>query len=239
MRTRPLRDARQWGYQRVVAGKAVLQFDAAPPPLARHARHGCASTLAFELSHAAAAADRQLRRRGLRRRAGAGADRARAARHRRAFDAGARRRQFDRGAGQRQARRRASAKSRSTAARCDAEKGGSRRHPARGEPRRLCRALRPGPSPHPDPARRRHRAARRGPAGARRAQGQARQSAFAVRFHLGPGVEVSALRRRARREPGAGRRQLLAVRRRRRRRSKSTKACGSTARAARTRSSSW
>jgi len=35
----------------VVAGKSVLQFDAAPPPLARHARHGCASTLAFELSH--------------------------------------------------------------------------------------------------------------------------------------------------------------------------------------------
>jgi uncharacterized heparinase superfamily protein len=50
VRTRPLRDARQWGFQRVVAGKAVLQFDAAPPPLARHARHGCASTLAFELS---------------------------------------------------------------------------------------------------------------------------------------------------------------------------------------------
>lgn len=50
VRTRPLRDARQWGYQRVVAGKSVLQFDAAPPPLARHARHGCASTLAFELS---------------------------------------------------------------------------------------------------------------------------------------------------------------------------------------------
>jgi uncharacterized heparinase superfamily protein len=50
VRTRPLRDARQWGYQRVVASKAVLQFDAAPPPLARHAKHGCASTLAFELS---------------------------------------------------------------------------------------------------------------------------------------------------------------------------------------------
>jgi uncharacterized heparinase superfamily protein len=50
VRTRPLRDARQWGYQRVAAGKAVLQFDAAPPPLARHAKHGCASTLAFELS---------------------------------------------------------------------------------------------------------------------------------------------------------------------------------------------
>jgi uncharacterized heparinase superfamily protein len=52
VRTRPLRDARQWGYQRAVAGKAVLQFDAAPPPLAKHARHGCASTLAFELSDA-------------------------------------------------------------------------------------------------------------------------------------------------------------------------------------------
>jgi uncharacterized heparinase superfamily protein len=50
VRTRPLRDARQWGYQRVTAGRSVLQFDAAPPPLARHARHGCASTLAFEFS---------------------------------------------------------------------------------------------------------------------------------------------------------------------------------------------
>ena len=52
VRTRPLRDVRQWGYQRVVARKAILQFDAAPPPLAKHARNGCASTLAFELSHA-------------------------------------------------------------------------------------------------------------------------------------------------------------------------------------------
>jgi uncharacterized heparinase superfamily protein len=52
VRTRPLRDARQWGYQRVSAGKSLLQFDAAPPPLARHARNGCASTLAFEFSHA-------------------------------------------------------------------------------------------------------------------------------------------------------------------------------------------
>jgi len=51
VRTRPLRDARHWGYQRVSAGKAVLQFDAAPPPAARHARDGCASTLALELSH--------------------------------------------------------------------------------------------------------------------------------------------------------------------------------------------
>ncbi len=50
VRTRPLRDVRQWGYQRVSAGKSVLILDAAPPPLARHARSGCASTLAFEFS---------------------------------------------------------------------------------------------------------------------------------------------------------------------------------------------
>lgn len=50
VRTRPLKDVRQWGYQRVRAGKTILQFDAAPPPLPRHARSGCASTLAFELS---------------------------------------------------------------------------------------------------------------------------------------------------------------------------------------------
>lgn len=53
VRTRPLRDARQWGYQRVGAGKSVLLLDAAPPPIARHARDGCASTLAFEFSHGA------------------------------------------------------------------------------------------------------------------------------------------------------------------------------------------
>ncbi len=51
VRTRPLRDARQWGYQRLSAGKSILQFDAAPPPLPRHARNGCASTLALEFSH--------------------------------------------------------------------------------------------------------------------------------------------------------------------------------------------
>ena len=53
VRTRPLRDARQWGYQRVTAAKSVLLFDTAPPPLARHARSGCASTLAFEFSRGA------------------------------------------------------------------------------------------------------------------------------------------------------------------------------------------
>jgi uncharacterized heparinase superfamily protein len=51
VRTRPLRDVRQWGYQRIAAHKSVLQFDTAPPPMPAQARFGCASTLAFELSH--------------------------------------------------------------------------------------------------------------------------------------------------------------------------------------------
>lgn len=50
VRARPLRDVRQWGYQRIVAQKSVLLFDVAPPPMPRLARHGCASTLAFEFS---------------------------------------------------------------------------------------------------------------------------------------------------------------------------------------------
>ena len=51
VRTRPLVEADQWGYQRIRTGDAVLVFDAAPPPKPRHARHACASTLAFEYSH--------------------------------------------------------------------------------------------------------------------------------------------------------------------------------------------
>lgn len=51
VRSRPARDTRHWGYQVVGAGRSVLQFDAAPPPRPRDARFGCASTLAFELSH--------------------------------------------------------------------------------------------------------------------------------------------------------------------------------------------
>ncbi len=50
VRTRPLGQAAGWGYQRIKAGDTLLQFDTAPPPRARHARAGCASTLAFELS---------------------------------------------------------------------------------------------------------------------------------------------------------------------------------------------
>lgn len=49
VRTRPLKNVRQWGYQRVAGNKTTLVFDAAPPPLSRNARSGCASTLAFEL----------------------------------------------------------------------------------------------------------------------------------------------------------------------------------------------
>ncbi len=50
VRTRPLRQPRDWGYQRVAAGGSVLVVDAAPPPVARQVEGGCASTLAFELS---------------------------------------------------------------------------------------------------------------------------------------------------------------------------------------------
>lgn len=50
VRARPLRQARDWGYQRIVAGATVVQVDAAPPPVARLAEAGCASTGAIEIS---------------------------------------------------------------------------------------------------------------------------------------------------------------------------------------------
>ncbi len=53
VRARPMLDARDWGYHRVRARDGVLVMDGAPPPKPRHARHGCASTLAFEFSHGA------------------------------------------------------------------------------------------------------------------------------------------------------------------------------------------
>ena len=57
VRTRPLRQARDWGYQRMAGGSAphmtVVVADMAPPPPSRLARSGCASTLAFELSDGA------------------------------------------------------------------------------------------------------------------------------------------------------------------------------------------
>ncbi|WP_430427822.1 heparinase II/III family protein [Parasphingorhabdus sp.] len=51
VRARPLRQTRDWGYQRVSSGRSVLILDAAPPPIARLSVAGCASTLAFEFSN--------------------------------------------------------------------------------------------------------------------------------------------------------------------------------------------
>lgn len=53
VRTRPMRHARDWGYQRLTGGQSVVVVDAAPPPVSRVARLGCASTLAFEMSDGA------------------------------------------------------------------------------------------------------------------------------------------------------------------------------------------
>ena len=50
VRTRPLRQARDWGYQRLSAGQTVLLVDAAPPPVSHLAVAGCASTNAMEIS---------------------------------------------------------------------------------------------------------------------------------------------------------------------------------------------
>jgi uncharacterized heparinase superfamily protein len=50
LRARPLRNARGWGYQRMSALGTILVIDAAPPPPQKMAEHGCASTLAFEVS---------------------------------------------------------------------------------------------------------------------------------------------------------------------------------------------
>lgn len=49
-RVRPLRQALDWGYQRLAQQRTVLIIDAAPPPVARVMEGGCASTLAFEFS---------------------------------------------------------------------------------------------------------------------------------------------------------------------------------------------
>lgn len=52
VRTRPLRQARDWGYQRLAGGSTTVILDAAPPPASRLGGAGCASTLAIELSDA-------------------------------------------------------------------------------------------------------------------------------------------------------------------------------------------
>jgi uncharacterized heparinase superfamily protein len=53
VRSRPLRQARGWGYQRLAAKSSVLVFDGAPPPPGRALSGACASTLAFEFSEGA------------------------------------------------------------------------------------------------------------------------------------------------------------------------------------------
>ena len=49
-RARPLRQAKGWGYQRMSALGTIVVLDAAPPPAAKMAAQGSASTLAFEMS---------------------------------------------------------------------------------------------------------------------------------------------------------------------------------------------
>lgn len=53
VRARPMRQTRDWGYQRLSAAATVVIMDAAPPPVARLIAGGCASTLAFEMSDGA------------------------------------------------------------------------------------------------------------------------------------------------------------------------------------------
>ena len=50
VRTRPLKEVKHWGFHRLAGGKVIVQMDAAPPPRSKHSRSGCASTLAFEMS---------------------------------------------------------------------------------------------------------------------------------------------------------------------------------------------
>ena len=53
IRARPLRQARGWGYQRLSALGTVIVLDAAPPPPQKMAAQGSASTLGFEMSDGA------------------------------------------------------------------------------------------------------------------------------------------------------------------------------------------
>ena len=50
LRARPLRNARGWGYQRMSALGTIVVLDAAPPPPQKIAAQGSASTLALEMS---------------------------------------------------------------------------------------------------------------------------------------------------------------------------------------------
>lgn len=50
IRARPLRQSLDWGYQRLSMGHTRIIVDSAPPPISRFAKGACASTLAIELS---------------------------------------------------------------------------------------------------------------------------------------------------------------------------------------------
>lgn len=51
VRPRAAAHSREWGYQRLTAGRSTLIFDGGPPPAEDRADYGCASTLALEFSH--------------------------------------------------------------------------------------------------------------------------------------------------------------------------------------------
>lgn len=50
IRARPLRQSHDWGYQRLSMGHSRIIVDSAPPPISRFAKDACASTLAMEVS---------------------------------------------------------------------------------------------------------------------------------------------------------------------------------------------
>ena len=50
VRTRALRNPLAWGYHRLQQGQSILVMDAAPPPIGQKISAGCASTLGFEFS---------------------------------------------------------------------------------------------------------------------------------------------------------------------------------------------
>jgi hypothetical protein len=237
VRTRPLRDVRQWGYQRVVAQKSVLLFDAAPPPLAAPR----AQRLRLDAGVRIFAAGSARSSTAAARPAAGGLVPVRLEQGLRATAAHSTLVLDD---------------ANSTAVLINGKIGTGRvrgryrpphlegasatgRNPAGSQPQRLCRALWPDPPPHPDPARRWHRTARRGPAGAHRAQGQARQGGFAIRFHLGPGIDVGL----SDDGQGAGWRCPMAATGSSapaaKAKSRSRKASGSMGRAARCRCSNW
>ena len=51
VRTRPLRQPRDWGYQRLAAGSAVLVMDAAPPPVGRVVEGGLTDQVLDDPQH--------------------------------------------------------------------------------------------------------------------------------------------------------------------------------------------